>query len=91
MTASEVELVVRKFAQDFELMLPHPTIVDDTLILRSRYHLSIWDAHLLAVCNAHRCDHLLSEDLQDGGQYGGVTVVNPFNAANAPLIGRLLS
>jgi predicted nucleic acid-binding protein len=44
----------------------------------------------LATCAAHGCDYLLSEDLQDGAQYGGVTVINPFNAANAPLIGQLL-
>jgi predicted nucleic acid-binding protein len=91
MTASEAGLVVRKFTQEFELLLPQATIVDDTLVLQSRYQLSIWDAHLLAVCNAHGCDHLLSEDLQDGAAYGTVMVVNPFNSANGSLIGRLLS
>lgn len=91
MSVSDAETVVRKFARDFLLVLPHPTVVEDTLALRSRYQLGIWDARLLAVCAAHGCSHLLSEDLQDGASYGSVTVVDPFNAANAVLIGSLLS
>ena len=67
------------------------TIVEDALALQARHLLSIWDARLLAVCNAHGCDHLLSEDLRDRAQYGAVTVVNPFNPSNAGLIGQLLS
>jgi predicted nucleic acid-binding protein len=91
MSASDAETVVRKFARDFALMLPHPSIVADVLALQSRHRLGIWDARLLAVCAAHGCTHLLTEDLQDGAAYGTVTVVNPFNAANARLIGQLLS
>ena len=91
MTASEALLVVRKLAQVFATMLPHGTIIDDALHLQSAYRLGIWDARLLAICAAHGCDHLLSEDMQDGAHYDGVTVVNPFNPANASLVGRLLS
>jgi predicted nucleic acid-binding protein len=91
LTASEAQLVVGQLLQDFTMMLPHGTIVNDALAVQLRYHLNIWDARLVAVCSAHGCDHLLSEDLQDGAQYGGVRIVNPFNPPNAGLIGRLLS
>jgi predicted nucleic acid-binding protein len=91
MTAAEAETVVWSFTQDFVLMLPHSAVVDDALALRSRYQINIWDARIVAVCAAHGCTHLLSEDLQDGARYGSVTVVNPFNVANAAIIGSLLS
>jgi len=91
MSTSDAASVVRELTQNFSLLLPYPTVINDTFALIARHNLSIWDARMLAVCAAYGCDHLLSEDMQDGAQYGGVTVVNPFNAANAPLIGQLLS
>jgi predicted nucleic acid-binding protein len=91
MSTQDATSVTRELARNFSLLLPYPTVIEDTFALIGRHHLSIWDARVLAVCAAHGCDHLLSEDLQDGAQYGGVTVVNPFNAANASLIGQLLS
>jgi len=81
----------RDFLTNFRLLLPTKDVVEDVFELISSHKVSIFDARIIAVCAAHGCDHLLSEDLQDGAQYGGVTVVNPFNAANAKLIGRLLS
>lgn len=87
----EAMATIEDLTQSFALLLPQQAIVEDTLALQSRYRLGIWDARLLAVCNAHGCDHLLSEDLQDGARYGGVAVVNPFNPANAALIGHLLA
>jgi predicted nucleic acid-binding protein len=82
---------VREFQKNFELLLPPQTIVEDVLALLSRYHLSVFDARILAICAAHGCDHLLSEDLQDGMRYGKVTVVNPFAAANANIVIGLLA
>lgn len=86
----EAEATIEDLTQSFNLLLTPPTVVEDALVLRSRYRLGIWDARLLAICNVHGCSHLLSEDLQDGGRYGGVTVVNPFKPANAALVGQLL-
>ena len=37
------------------------------------------------------CRLLLSEDLQDGFTWSGVTVANPFAAARHPLLDALLS
>jgi len=89
--ALEASSLIRDFAEDFTILFPHRTVIDDAFLLMAHYPLSIWDARLLAVCNAHGCDHLLSEDLQDGAQYGRITVVNPFKPANASVIGQLLS
>jgi len=90
MTLREASTVVERFARDFSLIFPHKSVVEDALALRDRYGVSIWDARLLVVCGANGCNHLLSEDMQDGMQYGPVTIVNPFKAANVALVGQLL-
>ena len=91
MPLEDAATIAKNLARNFRMLQSHTKIVESALDLRSRYSLNIWDARLLAVCDAHGCDYLLSEDLQDGAQYSGVTVVNPFNPANANLIGQLLS
>lgn len=53
--------------------------------------LQIWDALILAVAADARCRLLLSEDLQDGFTWRGVTVVNPFATNLHPLLAALLS
>jgi predicted nucleic acid-binding protein len=88
---TDVVPYVRELLASFVLIRPTRTIIEDVFALLEAHKLSVFDARIIAVCNAHGCDHLLSEDLQDGAQYGGVTVVNPFNPTNAKLIGRLLS
>jgi predicted nucleic acid-binding protein len=90
-TAVDAGAVVRTLLQNFALVLPHDSVVEDAFALMAQYNLSIWDACLLAVCDAHGCSHLLSEDMQDGAVYGGVTVINPFNPANAAMLGLLLN
>lgn len=87
----DVAAAIRGYLAYFALLIPPATVVEDVVTLISRYQLSVWDARLLAVCDAHGCSHLLSEDMQDGARYGGVTVLNPFKASNTALIGRALS
>ncbi len=61
--------------------------------LATDHHLSIWNAVILVVSSQAGCRLLLSEDLQDGFTWGGVTVVNPFASPphallESPLGGR---
>ena len=42
------------------------------------HQMVLWDAVILAASADARCRVLLSEDLQEGFTWGGVTVVNPF-------------
>ena len=46
--------------------------------LAFRHRLQIWDAVVLSAAAAAECRVLLSEDMQDGFTWNGVTVVNPF-------------
>jgi len=42
------------------------------------HNLGIWDAIILSASAAGACRFLLSEDLQNGFTWNGVTVLNPF-------------
>jgi predicted nucleic acid-binding protein len=45
---------------------------------RQRFQLSYWDAAIVEAARAMDCPEVLSEDLSDGQDYGGVRVTNPF-------------
>jgi predicted nucleic acid-binding protein len=47
---------------------------------RRRFGMSYWDAAILEASSSVGCDVVLSEDLSDGEDYGGVRVENPFRA-----------
>ncbi len=52
--------------------------------------LQIWDGLILSVAAESRCRLLLSEDLQHGFTWRGVTVLNPYTDEPHPLLGRAL-
>jgi predicted nucleic acid-binding protein len=54
------------------------------LELEERYHLSFWDALVIHAAQVSGAEILYSEDLADGQDYGGVTVVNPLVDRAAP-------
>jgi len=45
---------------------------------RQRFRLSYWDAAIIEASRAMGCAEVLSEDLGDGQDYGGVRVTDPF-------------
>jgi predicted nucleic acid-binding protein len=51
--------------------------------------LAVWDAIILATAAEAGCRVLLSEDMQDGFTWGGVTIVNPFASPPHPLLDDL--
>jgi len=56
-------------------------IVEAAFETRSRWDLSYWDAAILEAARSVGCEVVLSEDLTDGQDYGGVRVENPFRDA----------
>lgn len=56
------------------------SVIRDALEIRARFHISWWDAAILAAARLAGCATVLSEDLNAGQDYGGVRVVNPFVA-----------
>jgi len=51
--------------------------------IETRFQLSWWDCLIVAAAQAQGCALLLTEDLQDGANYGGVIARNPFKLAVA--------
>jgi predicted nucleic acid-binding protein len=45
---------------------------------RQRFQLSYWDAAIIEAARAIGCAEVLSEDLNDGQDYAGIRVTNPF-------------
>jgi predicted nucleic acid-binding protein len=55
------------------------------------HRLQSWDAVIWQASVSAGADYLLSEDMHDGLNIDGMTVINPFNPANAALIDLLLT
>ncbi len=55
------------------------------------HQLGFWDAVILSVAAEADCHLLLSDDMQDGFIWQGVTIVNPFARTRHPLLKALLT
>jgi predicted nucleic acid-binding protein len=67
-----------------------PEIMVAATDLATDHHFSIWDAVILSAASRSGCRLLLSEDLQEGFTWAGVTVVNPFASPQHALLQALL-
>lgn len=74
----------------FALIETSPAVLLAATDLAAQHHLSIWDAVILAAAAAAGCRLLLSEDLQEGFTWKGVTITNPFSATRHELLETLL-
>ena len=74
----------------FSLIETSPAILLAATDLAARHGLGIWDAIIFSAASAAGCRLLLSEDLQAGFTWNGVTVCNPFSANPHPLLAALL-
>ena len=69
----------------FTVLEPTLQLFDAAMELGIRYQISYYDAAILAAARQLGCTVVHSEDLNDGQDYGGVLVGNPFRrAASAP-------
>jgi len=53
-------------------------VIEGGWLVQDRFGLSFWDALIVSSAQAAECGYLLSEDFQDGQDFGGVRVVSPF-------------
>lgn len=86
--------VARKIVLDWSagvgLTAASATTMDAALEAAAFFNLQIWDALILTVAAEAGCGLLLSEDMQDGFVYRGVTIANPFAETLHPLLASLL-
>ncbi|MDN5850594.1 MAG: PIN domain-containing protein [Nitrococcus sp.] len=64
----------------FQVQETSITLLQQALSTSVRWQVSYWDAAIVEAARALRCATLLSEDLQDGMDFAGVHVRDPFRA-----------
>jgi predicted nucleic acid-binding protein len=74
----------------FPLIKTSPAVILAATDLTTRHHFGIWDSVILSAAAADGCRLLLSEDLQDGFTWNGVTVANPFVKEKHEFLSELL-
>jgi predicted nucleic acid-binding protein len=74
----------------FPLIETSATVILGAADLATDHDLGIWDAVILSAAAEAGCRLLLSEDLQEGFTWSGVTVTNPFSPSRHILLSSLL-
>ena len=67
--------------QRFLAWVPQPIdmeVLKNARVIEDRHRLNWWDCLIVATAQAQGCVLLLTEDMQDGADYGGVRVRSPF-------------
>ncbi len=62
----------------FPVQVTSVEVMAAALAIRDRFGISYWDAAILAAARALGCSVVLSEDLDDTTDYGGIRVEDPF-------------
>ncbi|MFW6401642.1 MAG: PIN domain-containing protein [Desulfohalobiaceae bacterium] len=89
--ATAAREAVLEWADSFETADSTWSTFQSAFDLAVDHKLQIWDALILAVAAENHCRLLLSEDLQEGFVWHGVTVLNPLAETRNPLLERLLN
>jgi predicted nucleic acid-binding protein len=87
---SEARDALLSWRDAFSVVPTSPEILLAAADLASDHQLGIWDAVILSATAHAGCRLLLSQDLQDGFTWAGVTVVDPFASQPHPLLRALL-
>jgi predicted nucleic acid-binding protein len=82
--------IVESWRASYDVVPSSQAVLASAVLLAERHAFQIWDAIILAAAAEAGCAVLLTEDMQDGFAWGGVTVVNPFASQPHPLLSRLL-
>jgi predicted nucleic acid-binding protein len=90
-TADRARAAVLAWRDGWALAPTTESAMVSAIDLAADHRLGVWDSVMISVASETGCRLLLSEDLQDGFTWHGVTVANPFAAPQHPLLGSLLS
>lgn len=74
----------------FPVIETSPEIMLAAADLATDHRFGIWDAVILSTASKANCRLLLSENLQEGFTWGGLTVVNPFASPRHTLLDAIL-
>jgi predicted nucleic acid-binding protein len=80
LTHEQAVALVESFGR-FPVQETTAALVLAAMSTRQRFGISYWDAAIIEAARSLGCETVLSEDLNDGQDYAGVRVQNPFLAA----------
>lgn len=89
-SAAAARAAVLGWRDAFVVAESSPEVLLSAMDLAADHQLTIWDAVILSAAAESGCRLLLSEDLQDGFTWRGVSVIHPFGAQRHPLLEGLL-
>ena len=75
---AQVRAVVQSWAEGYPLLPTTASVFSDAMDVAAVHRLQIWDAIILAAAAEAHSEVLLTEDMQDGSTWRGVTVRGPF-------------
>jgi predicted nucleic acid-binding protein len=87
---SDARDALQGWRDTFPVAETSPEVMVSAADLATDHQLGIWDAVILSAASQSGCRLLLSEDLQDGFTWAGVTVVDPFSPRQHALLRALL-
>lgn len=88
---SKARRAILSWRDAFPLIETSEAVILAATDLATDHQLGIWDAVILSAAAEAGCRFLLSEDLQEGFTWNGVTVTNPFAPSKHELLAALLN
>lgn len=88
--AGDARAVVLKWRNTAEVVETNEASMLRAIDLVVDHRLPIWDSAILVAAAARGCNLLLTEDMQHGFVWSGVTVVDPFRTPMHPLLADAL-
>jgi predicted nucleic acid-binding protein len=90
-SAKEARETVLGWVDAFPLIETSQPVLFSAMDLAAAHQFSIWDAIIVSAAAEAECRLLLSEDMQSGFTWNGVTIANPFSETPHPLLGAMLA
>ena len=88
---SRARAAILAWRDAFALAQTTEAAIVSAIDLAADHQLGIWDSIMICVASDSGCRMLLSEDMQHGFSWRGVTVANPFSANTHALLTTLLT
>jgi predicted nucleic acid-binding protein len=89
--AATARQAIMTWADSFEIADSSWVAFQAAMDLAIDHRLQLWDSLIMAVAAEKHCRIILTEDLQNGFIWRGLTVVNPFSEPLNPLLKNLLA
>jgi predicted nucleic acid-binding protein len=86
---AEARLAILYWRDSYTLVETTAKVMVAAADLAGQHQIGIWDAVILAAAADAGCRLLLSEGMQDGFTWNGVTVANPFASSLHPLLAAM--